>query len=368
MFRTISAVRVVFIFLAASVFSLSGTTGRAGVYYYDVNGNVMGSGVTSGGSYIWNTTNWTNDSNGASVTSNPGWGSGGNDAIFVAGADAGSNAFTVTLAGTLWANNITVNSGSPTIAVNGSNFVVGGTSTWNVATGSTLSVTGNSSGNWGALNMNGSALTFAGGGNVVLAGMGNGGSVTMNGAGILTIIGTASNVYAGGTTVNSGTLQFGDGTTGHDGSILNGITNNAAVVFNLFGSLTSSNSISGTGTLTKLGAGTLTLSGTNTYSGVTLISGGTLTLGNALALQNSTLDTSGAGTLSFGAFTSATFGGLTSGGNIVLTNASSAAVALSVGNNGGSTSYTNVLSGSGSLAKVGAGTLTLTGANTFAGA
>jgi len=125
----------------------------------------------------------------------------------------------------------------------------------------------------------------------------------------------------------------------------------------------------GAGGLTKLGTGTLTLSGTNTFTGPTNINAGTLTLGNALALQGSTLNYNGAGgALSFGTLTSATFGGLQGTQSLVLQNSSSTAVALTVGGNGTSTTYSGVLTGPGSLVKTGAGSLTLTGNNTYAGA
>jgi fibronectin-binding autotransporter adhesin len=129
---------------------------------------------------------------------------------------------------------------------------------------------------------------------------------------------------------------------------------------------------SGTRTLglTKSGAGTLVISGgSNTFSGPTRLDGGTLELGNALAVQNSTVDTrSGpAGSLSFGTQTAATFGGLTGSNDLVLQNASSAAVALTVGGNGESTSFGGILSGAGSLTKAGLGSLTLSGSNSYAG-
>jgi fibronectin-binding autotransporter adhesin len=187
--------------------------GRAhgNVYYFDVNGATAGSGVTNGGSYNWTDANWTTDSTGSSATTNPGWGGAGNDAVFVAGTDGGAAAFTVTLPGggaQTWVDNLTVNSGNPTIAVNGGNFVLGTGSTWTVATGSTLAVTGAGSGSWGALNMNGNSLIVAGGGNTIVAGMGNsGGGVTKNGTGTLSMTGDSN--YSGGTTVSAGTVVAG---------------------------------------------------------------------------------------------------------------------------------------------------------------
>lgn len=122
--------------------------------------------------------------------------------------------------------------------------------------------------------------------------------------------------------------------------------------------------------LTKSGAGTLVISGgSNTFSGATRLDGGVLQVGNALALQNSTVDTrtGSAGSLSFGTQTAATFGGLTGANSVALQNASAAAVALTVGGNGDSTTFGGSLSGAGSLTKAGIGSLTLSGVNTYVG-
>ncbi|TAL05279.1 MAG: hypothetical protein EPO07_03785, partial [Verrucomicrobia bacterium] len=103
--------------------------------------------------------------------------------------------------------------------------------------------------------------------------------------------------------------------------------------------------------------------------GDTRITAGTLALANASALGASTLDmnTSDAGSLSFGTLTAASIGGLKGTRNVSLQNTTPAAVALTVGGNGQSTTYSGVLSSSGSLTKTGAGTLTLSGANSFSG-
>ena len=125
--------------------------------------------------------------------------------------------------------------------------------------------------------------------------------------------------------------------------------------------------LSGTQGLTKSGSGTLVLNAANTYNGNTLVSGGTLALGNSLALQNSTLDTSGSGVLSFGSLTAATLGGLTGPGTLRLANSSSSALALSVGNNNVSTTFSGMLQGAGSLSKIGSGVLALSGSNAYTG-
>jgi autotransporter-associated beta strand protein len=119
--------------------------------------------------------------------------------------------------------------------------------------------------------------------------------------------------------------------------------------------------------LTKTGLGMLILNSNNTYTGATTVSNGTLRLGNSSALGGSTY-AGGAGSLSFGSLTSATFGGLSGSSNLALFNDSSAAVALSVGANNDSTTYSGTLSGIGSLAKIGAGKLTFSGSSSYTGA
>jgi len=125
---------------------------------------------------------------------------------------------------------------------------------------------------------------------------------------------------------------------------------------------------------TKGGNNSLTLSGANTFSGTTThaASSGTLRLANSLALQNSTLSYTGGAALVFDSTVAThafTFGGLTGSSGIALTDNGSNAVALTVGNNNTSpAAYSGVLSGGGSLTKVGTGTLTLSSANSYTGA
>ena len=126
--------------------------------------------------------------------------------------------------------------------------------------------------------------------------------------------------------------------------------------------------ISGPGGIAKSGAGTAILSSSNTFAGDTKISGGSLRLNNTNALQQSTLDYNNyGGSLSFGTLTAASLGGLTGSQDLALTNASSQAVALTVGTSQQNTTYAGVLSGSGRLIKSGNGTFTLTGNNTYTG-
>lgn len=98
------------------------------------------------------------------------------------------------------------------------------------------------------------------------------------------------------------------------------------------------------------------------------VTSGTLVIGNATALQSQTITVTAANGLAFGTgITSCTLGSLSGAGGFLLTNADSSAVALTVGGNGGSDTYSGSLSGAGSLTKSGAGTLTLSASNGFAG-
>lgn len=85
---------------------------------------------------------------------------------------------------------------------------------------------------------------------------------------------TGENTYTGGTTVNAGVLQIGDG--GATGSILGNVTNNSVFAFNRSDDVTYNNIVSGIGTLVQSGTGKLILTGANTYSGGTTVAAGTL--------------------------------------------------------------------------------------------
>jgi len=125
--------------------------------------------------------------------------------------------------------------------------------------------------------------------------------------------------------------------------------------------------LSGAGGLTKTGAGTLRLSGSNTFTGTATIAAGTLMLGNSAALSGAAYSTDNAGTLSFGGLSAASLGSLSGATGLALTNTNSAPVALTVGGNGASTTFSGVMSGSGSLVKSGTGTFILSANNTYAG-
>ena len=161
----------------------------------------------------------------------------------------------------------------------------------------------------------------------------DGKSLTKSGNGTLILSG--ANNYTGTTTINSGTLQLGNG--GASGNLGAGtVTNNGALAFNRSDTLTVANDISGAGALLQSGTGKTVLTGNNSYQGTTTINGGTLQVGNG--------GTSG----NLGA------GAVTNSGSLILNRSDALTVA-------------NDISGTGSLTHAGTGITTLAGNNSYTG-
>ncbi|MGQ5524006.1 autotransporter-associated beta strand repeat-containing protein [Chitinimonas sp. PSY-7] len=157
------------------------------------------------------------------------------------------------------------------------------------------------------------------------------GSLIKQGAGVLTLTGAAS--HTGGTTISAGTLQVGGG--GNSGSLAGDITNNATLLFNRSDDINVAGTISGSGAVTKQGTGVLILTGTNAHTGGTTVSTGTLQLGNGGTSGNVTGDITNNAILAF--------------------------------NRSDDINFAGAVTGSGTLVKHGAGTLTLTGNTSHTG-
>ncbi len=194
----------------------------------------------------------------------------------------GPRAFTLTGANTdtnTLSANLADNGGATTLTKNGAGaWVLIGTNTHSGATtiaNGTLQIgTGGASGAIGSGNVvdNGS-LIFNRSGTLTVSGTVSGtGPVTKDGSG--TVILPGNNTYQGGTTINAGTLQIGNG--GATGALDAGdaIVDNGVLIFNSTGGFTLSGVISGTGELRKQGSGLLKLIGANTYTGPTTVAAG----------------------------------------------------------------------------------------------
>jgi len=290
---------------------------------------------------------------------------------------------TLTLAGSnTYGGNLTVNAGTLALA-NGSALGDGSTVTLNPAT--TLSVidseTLGSVIGLGTVNLGaGATLTLNQTLNGTFLGSITGtGNLTKAGAGTLTLGG--SNTFSGATNIQAGTLSVSAGGSLGNGSAVSvasgaslstlanlsiGSLSGAGDV--LFGantlsvggnnnSTTFSGTLSGTGQLAKQGTGTFTLTGSNnaTFSGTTASTQGILSFADG-----SNIGSGGLALSSGGAF-------VVTGSNVTLSNS------LSVGAGGGQfvnangVTLSGTISGAGAFSKSGAGTLTLSAANTFSG-
>ena len=151
--------------------------------------------------------------------------------------------------------------------------------------GATGSVVGNITDNAAlAFNRSDSALVISG----TISGTG---AVANTGSGLVTL--TASNSYSGVTTLSSGTLQLGDGST-TNGSVAGNITDNANLVVANPYAQTYAGVISGSGALVKTASGVFELTAANTFSGGATISSGTVKLSTSGNLGTGPINIGGA--------------------------------------------------------------------------
>ncbi len=117
------------------------------------------------------------------------------------------------------------------------------------------------------------------------------------------------------------------------------------------------------GALTKAGLGTMTLSGTNTFTNGATINAGALVLTNGSALADSVavnVAVSGAALIVTNSETIGSLAGV-AGSTVGIAGSQT----LTTGTNNTDTTFAGVISGNGSLEKIGLGTMTLSGVNTY---
>jgi autotransporter-associated beta strand protein len=304
-----------------------------------------------------------------------------------------------------------VNTYTGATIVNGGTLLIAGAGTLGATTaqvqmltgtldlGGTTQVTGEFS-TFGGSIVNGAlhSTTYTLGGGFISASLTGGGAVTQDGVGTTTL--AATNTYAGGTTINSGTLEAAHVSGGAIDALSSG-----GITINSLGALRSSvngtlgNNItfndSSTGTLSAASGTTLTLAGgiflnpdsvttfgTPADTGTVLmnpvgispsttasvvVGGGILRagsnqLGGALGIVQSTTVNAGA-TLDFADFTAAVHN-LQGAGSVVTGVAPGTTLSLSV-DPAGSSEFSGVISGAGKVSVTGGGTMILSGNNTY---
>jgi autotransporter-associated beta strand protein len=221
--------------------------------------------------------------------------------------------------------------------------------------------------------------TFTGAGNLTGAS-----ALVKAGSGTLTLSNTGENSFNGGVSILDGTLRLSGAANRLPTNAVVSLADVSTAALNLNGvsqtiggltgggasggnvALGSANltvtgpgifdgQISGGGSLTKSGAGTLTLNAANTYTAGTLVEGGTLVLANNSASSPLRVETNSV--LQLGAGTqlpALTATSITNNGTVRLDVTSDSILATPISGNGG-------------LTKVGAGMITIPGANTYTG-
>ncbi len=188
--------------------------------------------------------------------------------------------------------------------------------------------------NTGSITINLGGAVLVGGAYTTISGWLGSNDITTASAGALALTGSSSE-----TITMSGYASLSLGASG--AALYNGALTSAGTTYRLGGgggTLTFASALTGSNSLAVTGPGTVVLTKSNTYSGGTTISSGALQLGDGASNNGSA---AGNITDNFGA-------------TLIFANPNAQ-------------SFSGAISGSGVLTKLGAGTLTLTGSNTYSG-
>ena len=224
--------------------------------------------------------------------------------------------------------------------------------------------------------------TISGTGNVIITGLGTFLINTAQNYSTETIInqGTfeagAANVFSATSAVilsAGGTLNLGNANqtiaslAGTGGQVVLGTSAASPATLTVGGDTTSTiyaGTISGFGGLNKVGTGTLTLTGSTTYTGTTTVTAGTVAGGALNSLSpNSAFSIANGATLDISA-ASQIIGSLA---GVTGSNVNLGTKTLTIGGDNTSTTFSGLISGTGSLIKNGAGTFTILGTDNYSG-
>ncbi|WP_169834978.1 autotransporter-associated beta strand repeat-containing protein [Pandoraea oxalativorans] len=273
-----------------------------------------------------------------------------------------------------------------TLALGGGAALQGGNALWLSGANSVFDISGGAASTIGtldgvtgsAISLGGQTLTLNNSSDATYSGAVHGtGSLVIAGRSVQTLAGASD--FSGGVRVASGGLvvgndlamgtgaaTFGDNVT-LDSTQAVTLGNSATLLGTLtvLGShdLTLNGALSGSGGITKWGNATLTLGGSNTYAGATIINAGTLALGAGASLNATGIVSIASGaTLDLSAGNGTQVIGAIDGGGTV----NIGALVTEVGSAGNDT-FSGGLTGTGSVIKIGTGTETLTGQNSYTG-
>ncbi len=353
--------------LSTTAIRLNGINISAGAGAFTLGNGANAFNFTLGGTA--GTRTWTNDSsNTATISSEVAFNAGGAGAQVLAiggsgnwliaaplilGNNTGANSVTLNKSGTgtltLTASNVnscngpvTVNGGTIVAGVTGGNPQYGAfekTSLLTINSGSTVRAMGaNAFGGWSggslAVTINGGQLMLEDG--IAVAGNHSLAALTLNGG---SIVGNGNAIYGGfnlGANVsvtNDSTISATNTNTAGVSRTIN-VTSGKTLTWS--GTIHNGNNNAWTTSLTFAGEGTTILSGNNTHSGTTTVSGGSLRVGDGGTTGNA-------------------------GTGPIVNNASL------VFNRSDNFTVSQLISGTGSFQKLGAGTLTLTSSSTYSG-
>jgi autotransporter-associated beta strand protein len=342
-FKTTRALSLAAVAMAALVFTaIPAGVAQAATLTWDAN--ALGDGQPDGGGAWLGTGQWWDGA------ANQDW-VFGSDANFGNGGAGGAvtlaspttvglltmNPFTGTYTLGTAGQAITLNSGILVNSGAGATTIIspvtlGGAQSWTNSSTSLLTV------GTGAVDNGGFLLTVGGTGNTTItSAIGGAGGLSKDGAGTLTL--TGANTYTGATNVTAGVLKIQHATA--LGTTAGGVSVDSGAALQIQGGITvGAEALTLNGTGVSNDGALRNISGNNTY-------GGLVTLGSAARIN------SDSGTLTLDVAS----GNAIAGDNMNLT----------LGGAGNITVADPIATGTGTLTKDGAGTLTLSGANTYSG-